>query len=82
MSNYITEKMASVGCGYSDTIEISKICKSLTEKQKDILDTWYNIGFVELKDEYKKDADTLMSDYTKDDLSCISAYVSAERNIS
>ena len=82
MKKYIYDKMTEVGCGKSDTNLIAKIVKKLTDKECNVLDTWYNIGFnIELRDEYKNIANNLKQKFSHDDLICLSAFVSAYRNV-
>ncbi len=80
--DYVISKMASVGCGATDTLEVKTVCDSLTTDQRDVLDCWYNNGFgIPLRPTYFEPAGILKRDYTEDDLTVMGAYVNAKRNI-
>ena len=82
MENCIYDKMAGVGCGKSDTNLIAKIVKKLTDKEQNVLDAWHNIGFnIELKNEYANIGNDLKQKFSDDDIICLSAFVSAYRNV-
>lgn len=82
MNNYIIEAMTQVGCGVSDTKEIASIVDTLSTKQKDILDGWHNLGKnIPLKGEYQEISQELNSQFSDDDIECLSAYVNASRNV-
>lgn len=79
---YIQEKMATVGCGASDVTEAKRICDGLTTKERDVLDTFHNLGTgTTLLDEYQQVADKLAEQYDDDELQVLAAYVNARRNI-
>lgn len=79
--SYITDKMALVGCGVTDTLEVSAVCDNLTVEQRDVLDCWHSNGFgIPLAPAYFETAGILKRDYTEDDLTVMAAYVNARRN--
>lgn len=82
MNEYITEAMATVGCGASDVRQAQSDCDAMTKDERDILDCWASNGFnVELLPEYQKTAEQLKERYTEDDLEVLTTYVSARRNV-
>lgn len=80
--NYIVEKMATVGCGATDTLEIKALCDDMSTEQRDVLDCWHNNGFgIPLRPVYFETAGKLKRDFTEDDLTVLGAYVNARRNV-
>jgi hypothetical protein len=80
--DYITAKMAEVGCGKSDIAEIKAECGMLGKESRDILDCWHNNGFnIPLLPEFKGTAAVLKEQHTADELICLAAYVAARRNL-
>ena len=80
--NYILSKMAEVGCGVVDTADIAIICDNLTDIERDTLDAMHNLGMhVSLTPIGSMTRANLISQFSDDDLMCLSAYVSARRNI-
>lgn len=82
MNDYIIEKMAQVGCSASDTREIAGIVNKMTQIQWDTLDAMYNFGFhTSLTPVASATRQSLISDYSDDEIECFSAYVNALRNV-
>ncbi len=81
MNDYITESMARIGCGLSDVKDIASIIATLPEIAIDTLDAMYNFGFhTTLTSAGSKARADLISDFSDDDLVCLSTYVNAYRN--
>lgn len=73
--------MANIGCGVSDTKEIAQIVESLTEIELDTLDAMHNFGMHTTMTHAGNVArDKLISEYSDDDLICLSTYVNAYRS--
>lgn len=82
MHNYILESMAQVGCGASDTREISEIVNNMTAIQRDTLDAMHNFGIhTTLTPVASATRQRLISDYSIDELECFAAYVNASRSV-
>lgn len=82
MNKYIIESMAQVGCGVTDTKEVAETVSRLPKKAHDVLDTWYNIGRnIELKAEYTSTVEMLKDNFNDDDITCLSTFVNAKRNV-
>lgn len=81
MHPYITESMARVGCGASDTKEIAEIASKLSHLEWDTLDAMHNFGqHTTLTPVGSATRQGLISQFSDDDLICLSAYVNAHRN--
>jgi len=79
---YITQVMATVGCGTTDTLEVARICDKLNKKQRDVLDCWHNIGCdIQLAEEYRATGKELKSQFTDDEILVLGAYINAKRNV-
>lgn len=82
MNKYIIESMAQVGCGVTDTKEVAETVSRLPKKAHDVLDTWYNIGRnIELRAEYQAIAQMLKDKFSDDDITCLSTFINATRNV-
>lgn len=78
---YISDKMATMGIGATDTTEVQAICDAMSESERDVLDCWYNLGIEQkMRQEYQEVENNLRKQFSNDDLLVLSAYVNARRN--